>query len=101
MDLLREFNDRFGNIEWQDRDKIEKIITEELPAKVAEDRAYQNAKVKSDKQNVRIEHDRAMTGLLADQTELFKQFSDNGSFRRWLLESSLRATHDRVVEADR
>ena len=101
--ILREFNDRFGNIAWQDQDKIEKIITEELPAMVAEDRAYQNAKVNSDRQNARIEHDRAleraMTGLLADQTELFKQFSDNGSFRRWLLESSFRATYDRVVEA--
>ena len=101
--ILREFNDRFDNIAWQDQDKIEKIITEELPAMVAEDRAYQNAKVNSDRQNARIEHDRAleraMTGLLADHTELFKQFSDNGSFRRWLLESSFRATYDRVVEA--
>ena len=91
--ILSEFNDRFGNIEWQDQDKIEKIIAEELPAKVAEDRAYQNAKANSDKQNARIEHDRAleraMTELLADHTELFKQFSDNESFRRWLLESSL------------
>ena len=36
----------------------------------------------------RIEHDRAlgrvMTALLKDDTELFKQFSDNESFRRWL-----------------
>lgn len=101
--ILREFNDRFGNIAWQDQDKIEKIITEELPAMVAEDRAYQNAKVNSDRQNARIEHDRAleraMTGLLADHTELFKQFSDNGSFRRWLLESSFRATYDRIAGA--
>ena len=103
--ILREFNDRFGNIEWQDQDKIEKIITEELPAMVAEDRAYQNAKANSDRQNARIEHDRAleraMTGLLADHTELFKQFSDNGSFRRWLLERSFSATYDRVAGAGR
>ena len=101
--ILREFNDRFGNIEWQDQDKIEKIITEELPAKVAEDRAYQNAQANSDKQNARIEHDRAleraMTELLADHTELFKQFSDNESFRRWLLESSFNATYDRAAVA--
>ena len=101
--ILSEFNDRFGNIEWQDQDKIEKIIAEELPAKVAEDRAYQNAKANSDRQNARIEHDRAleraMTGLLADHTELFKQFSDNGSFRRWLLERSFEATYDRVAGA--
>ena len=31
-----------------------------------------------------------MTELLADHTELFKQFSDNESFRRWLFRNGLR-----------
>ena len=48
-------------------------------------------------QNARIEHDkapkRAMTELLADHTELFKQFSDNESFRRWLAETVFAATY--------
>ena len=95
--IVREFNDRFGNIEWKDQDKIEKVIAEELPAKVAGDRAYQNAMANSDRQNARIEHDkaleRAMTELLADHTELFKQFSDNESFRRWLSEMVFAATY--------
>ena len=95
--IVREFNDRFGNIEWKDQDKIEKVIAEELPAKVAGDRAYQNAMANSDQQNARIEHDkaleRAMTELLADHTELFKQFSDNESFRRWLSEMVFAATY--------
>ena len=30
--IIREFNDRFGNIEWKDQDKIEKVIAEKLPA---------------------------------------------------------------------
>ena len=30
--IVREFNDRFGNIEWKDQDKIEQVIAEELPA---------------------------------------------------------------------
>ena len=95
--IIKEFNDRFGNIEWKDQDKIERVIVEELPTKVAEDRAYQNAMVNSDKQNARIEHDkaleRAMTELLADHTELFKQFSDNESFRRWLSEMVFAVTY--------
>ena len=95
--IVREFNDRFGNIEWKDQDKIEKVIAEELPTKVAGDRAYRNAMANSDKQNARIEHDkaleRAMTELLADHTELFKQFSDNDSFRRWLSEMVFAATY--------
>ncbi len=68
-----------------------------MPAKVAEDTAYRNAMANSDRQNARIEHDkaleRAMTELLADHTELFKQFSDNESFRRWLLEMNFAATY--------
>ena len=95
--ILREFNDRFGNVEWKDQDKIERVIAEELPAKVAADRAYQNAMANSDKENARIEHDkaleRAMTELLADHTELFKQFSDNESFSRWLREMTFAATY--------
>jgi type I restriction enzyme R subunit len=55
---------------------------------VAADTAYQNARQNSDKQNARIEHDKAllrvMTALLQDDTELFKQFSDNPSFKKWL-----------------
>ena len=95
--ILREFNDRFGNIEWKDQDKIAKVIAEELPAKVAGDRAYRNAMDNSDEQNARVEHDkalqRAMTELLADHTEMFKQFSDNPSFRKWLSETVFRETY--------
>ena len=95
--IIKDFNDRFGNIEWKDLDKIERVIAEELPAKVAGDRAYQNAMANSDQQNARIEHDkaleRAMTEYVADPIELFKQFSDNDSFRRWLSEMVFAATY--------
>ncbi|ESR26267.1 type I restriction endonuclease [Lutibaculum baratangense] len=95
--ILKTFNEMFGNIDWKDRDKIGKVIAEELPAKVSSDRAYQNAMKNSDKQNARIEHDkaleRAVIELLSDHTELFKQFSDNPSFRKWLAETIFAATY--------
>jgi type I restriction enzyme R subunit len=95
--IIRSFNDQFGNIDWQDEDKIRKIISEELPQKVAADPAYQNAMKNSDKQNARIEHDKAlqkaMVSLLADHTELFKQYSDNQSFKRWLADTIFGATY--------
>ena len=97
--IIRDFNDRFGNIEWKDKDKIKKVIAEELPAKVAADRAYRNAMANSDQQNARIEHDkaleRAMADYVADPIELFKQFSDNDSFRRGLSEMIFAATYIR------
>ena len=40
-----------------------------------------------------------MTELLADHTELFKQFSDNDSFRRWLSEMVFAATYIEVAPA--
>jgi type I restriction enzyme, R subunit len=84
--ILKVFNDLFGNIDWKDTDKIRQMITEEIPVKVAADKAYQNAMQHSDKQNARIEHDKALqrvlVELLADHTELFKQFSENPDFKK-------------------
>ena len=95
--ILKTFNEMFGNIEWKDADKIGKVISEDLPSKVAQDTAYQNAMKNSDKQNARIEHDkaleRAVNELLTDHTELFKQFSDNPSFKKWLSETIFAATY--------
>ncbi|SFV34318.1 type I restriction endonuclease subunit R [Thermoflavifilum thermophilum] len=95
--IIHSFNDLFGNIEWTDKDRIQKLITEEIPARVAADAAYQNAMKNSDAQNARIEHDKAlervMTAILQDDTELFKQFSDNESFRRWLRETVFSLTY--------
>ncbi len=95
--IIKAFNEQFGNIQWKDADKIRKVISQEIPAKVGADRAYQNAQKHSDKQNARIEHDRAlqrvMTELLADHTELFKQFSDNQSFRKWLGDTIFNLTY--------
>ncbi len=95
--IIKTFNDLFGNIDWKDADKIRKVIAEEIPGKVAADSAYQNAMQNSDKQNARIEHDKAlgrvMVELLADHTELFKQFSDNPSFKKWLGDTIFGATY--------
>lgn len=94
--IIKTFNDLFGNIAWTDSDRVRKLIIEEIPARVAADKAYQNACKYSDKQNARIEHDKAlvrvMTALLQDDTELFKQFSDNDSFRRWLTDTVFALT---------
>ncbi len=95
--IIQSFNDQFGNIDWKDADKIRQVIAEEIPAKVAADPAYQNAMKHSDRQNARIEHDKALQRvileLLADHTELFRQFSDNPSFKRWLGDTVFGATY--------
>ena len=64
--IIKAFNDQFGNIEWKDIDRIHKIISEEIPAKVSADKAYQNAMKNSDKQNARIEHDKALQRVIIE-----------------------------------
>ena len=95
--ILKGFNDLFGNIPWSDADHVRRMVTQEIPAKVEADRAYRNARLNSDKQNARIEHDKAlsrvMTAVLNDDTQLFKQFQDNEDFRRWLMETVFALTY--------
>lgn len=98
--ILKTFNDQFGNIPWTDADRVHKLIMEDIPSRVAADSAYQNAKQNSDRQNAKIEHDKAlarvMTAVLKDDTELFKQFMDNDSFKRWLTDTVFRITYTDV-----
>ena len=77
---------------------MESAVAEDIPNRVAADTAYQIAKKNSDKQNARIEHDKAlarvMTAVLKDDTELFKQFMDNESFRRWMTDTVFGITYE-------
>ena len=86
--ILQEFNDRFGDKDWQDRDRVVEVITKTIPAQVAADSAFRNARQNSDEANTRIEHDKALervvTRMVNDDAELFKQFVDNEDFRRWM-----------------
>ena len=86
--ILRAFNDLFGDVAWEDADRVGELITRTIPARVAADAAFKNARRNSDEENARVEHGRAllrvMTSVMKDDTELFKQFMDNESFKRWM-----------------
>jgi type I restriction enzyme R subunit len=86
--ILQAFNDLFGDIAWDDRDRVGELITKTIPARVAADAAFRNARENSDDANARIEHDkvlaRIVTGMVKDDAELFKQFMDNDDFKRWM-----------------
>jgi len=99
--IIKAFNDQFGNIDWKDADRIRQVIAEEIPGKVAADKAYQNAMKNSDKAAARLEHDRALKkvviGMLADHMELFKQFQDNPSFKKWLADTIFNVTYGQMT----
>ena len=98
--IIRVFNDLFGDIAWQDADRVRELITKTIPAKVAADTAFKNARQNSDKENARIEHDKAlvrvMTSVMQDDTELFKQFMDNQGFKRWMSDAVFGLAYTQV-----
>jgi len=101
--ILSTFNDLFGDIDWKDDDKIRRVIAEDIPLRVAQDQAYQNAQAHSDRENAKLEHDnalkRVMLDMLSDHTELFRQFSDNPNFKRWLTDTMFDITYRKTPVA--
>ena len=95
--ILNDFNDMFGNINWNDADNVRRQILE-IPTMVAKDERYQNAMRNSDEQNARLESERALQqvifAIMADNMELFKQFQDNPSFKKWLSDLVFNLTYE-------
>ena len=96
--ILTVFNEHFGDISWEDVDRVRQLITQTIPSRVAVDTAFKNARLNSDKENARIEHDKAllrvMTSVMKDDTELFKQFMDNEGFKRWMTDTVFRLAYE-------
>ena len=101
MDLLSkiimDFNDMFGNINWNDADNVQRQILA-IPEMVSKDKKYQNAMKNSDAQEARTESERALQqvifSIMADNMELFKQFQDNPSFKKWLSDLVFNLTYN-------
>ena len=87
-DILEDFNDRFGDIQWEDEDRVKRRITEIIPERVAKDVAFQNARLREDVENARIECSRTLrhvvTSMVSDDGQLYKQYMDNPGFKRWM-----------------
>lgn len=96
--ILSTFNDMFGNIDWNDADNVRRQIME-IPGMVSRDEQYQNAMRNSDKQEARTESDRVLQkvifSIMADNMELFKQFTDNPEFRKWLSDLVFNLTYNK------
>jgi len=84
--ILKAFNEQFGTL-FTDSDRVAKRIRDDIAPKVAADAAYQNAK-ENTPHTARMAHDQAlskvMQHLLKDDTQVYKQFVENESFRRFV-----------------
>ncbi len=82
--ILQAFNDQYGTL-FDDGDRVLRRIREDIAPKVAADAAFQNAKANTP-HTARMAHDaalgRVMQVLLKDDTQVYKQFVENESFRK-------------------
>ncbi len=82
--ILKTFNEQFGTL-FSDTDRVAQRIRDDIAPKVAADAAYQNAR-ENTPHTARMAHDQAlarvMQGLLRDDTQVYKQFVENDSFKR-------------------
>jgi len=85
--ILTAFNQRFGDIEWTDKDKVNEILTQQIPDDMKKDERVMNAIIHSpDKQNakessdLKLEH--LMQQYLFTQTEIYRRFSTDLDFKR-------------------
>ena len=94
--IRKAFNDQFGTL-FADSDRVARRIKEDIAPKVAADQSYRNAK-QNTPNAARIEHDKAlakvMLTLLKDDTEVYKQFVENESFRRFVTDMVFTLTSD-------
>lgn len=85
--IIANFNDIFGNIDWNDKDNVARQI-KQLPCMVAKDERIINAIKNSDKENIKIEYENVladvMRAIMKDNMELFLQFTSNMGFKKWL-----------------
>jgi type I site-specific restriction-modification system R (restriction) subunit len=94
--ILKTFNEQFGTL-FTDADRVVRRITEDIVPKVAADQPYLNAK-KNTPNAARIELDaalmRVINPLLKDDTEFYKQFVQNESFKRFVTDMVANLTSE-------
>ena len=99
--ILKQFNDQFGTL-FTDADRIIKRIKDDIAPKVAADQAYRNAQ-QNTPNTARLEHDKAlqtaMLELLKDDTEVYKQFAQNESFRRFVTDMVFEMTNQKTQQS--
>jgi type I restriction enzyme, R subunit len=84
--ILKSFNEQCGTL-FADTDRVAQRIRDDIAPKVAADSAYQNAR-ENTPHTARMAHDQAlgrvMQLLLKDDTQVYKQFVENESFKRFV-----------------
>ena len=97
-EILQTFNEQFGTL-FTDADRIFRRIKDDVVPAVEKDEAYQNAKMNTPGK-ARLELTaavkKAMGPMLRDDTEFYKQFVQNDSFKQFVVN-----VVDQILDHDR
>lgn len=98
-DILEEFNQRYGGVDWEYPDKVKKDI-DELPKELAENESFANAVLHADESTVQIEGGDALQQIIvknmAARSELFRIFLENQEFQNFLVERVINVARTMV-----
>jgi type I restriction enzyme R subunit len=96
--IINIFNERFGT-DFTENDRVKRFLFEDIPNEVGRDEEYQNAKKNSDRQNAEITHKKKVENkfqeIIFDQTELYRKFTDDPEFKKWLCETLFKMDYDK------
>lgn len=85
--IVKDFNDIYGNIEWKNRDEVQRQI-EELPARIATSVDFVNAVRNGDKQVAQITFNddiiNIIAGMLEEKTEFVQTYFANPDFQNFV-----------------
>lgn len=85
--IVKDFNDTYGNIEWKNRDEVQRQI-EELPARIATSVDFANAVRNGDKQVAQITFNddiiNIVAAMLEEKTEFVQTYFANPDFQNFV-----------------
>jgi type I restriction enzyme R subunit len=84
--ILKIFNQRFGDIDWTDKDKVNEILTKQIPDDIKKDAKLMNNIIYSDRKDAKELSDKKVDYLmqqyLSTQIEIYKKFSTDLEFKK-------------------
>ena len=85
--LVKDLNDTYGNIEWKNRDEVQRQI-EELPARIATSVDFANAVRNGDRQVAQITFNddiiNIVAAMLEEKTEFVQTYFANPDFQNFV-----------------
>lgn len=98
--IIKEFNEKYGNIEWGEDDKIAETL-QNIKDDIVKDSDFIDYSRNSDKQNLKIEFERLLQDKMQEIIDtnflLYKQFSDDSRFRERITSKMFEIVMDKIA----